>query len=116
MQRYQQEQLSSSKTLHQEYERQENFIKKNIALSLSTSGEKERLKQLLKQRLMESGWREEVKQYAKQMVREKGRIDDYSTENLLSDITPKARELVPDPTKEEILKQVRNFIEENNFV
>jgi enhancer of yellow 2 transcription factor len=113
MQHYQQEQ---SKKLHQEYERQENFIKKSISLSLSTTGERERLKQLLKQRLMESGWKEEMKQYAKQIVREKGRIDDYSTENLLSDITPKARELVPDSTKEEILKQVRNFIEENNFV
>jgi len=78
---------------------------------LVESGEKERLKQLLTNRLVECGWKDEMKQYCKEVIRNKG-SDKFTLDELVADITPKGRSTVPDNVKAELLKRIRAFLKD----
>lgn len=106
----------SAQELRAERQQREKMMKNAIYENLVISGEKERLKQLLKQNLMECGWNEKLKVYAKQVVREKGSFEELTTDELVSAITPKARDMVPDEIKEQMLHNIRDFIEKNHLV
>ncbi|CAA3029984.1 transcription and mRNA export factor SUS1, partial [Olea europaea subsp. europaea] len=54
------------------------------------SGEKERLKELLRERLIECGWRDEMKALCRAHARNKGR-KSVSVDDLVHVITPKGR-------------------------
>lgn len=76
---------------------------------LVQSGEKEKLKEHLRCRLIESGWRDQLKIHAKEVVRQKG-LEKVKLEDLVKDITPKGRALVPDSVKRELLAKIKQFI------
>lgn len=84
-------------------------VRAAINQQLIESGEKERLKELLRQRLVESGWRDQLKAECKKIVQEKG-VDKITVEELVSQITPKGRSLVPDAVKKELLQKIRAFL------
>lgn len=68
-----------------------------------------RLKELLRQRLVECGWRDELKKHCKEVVKSKG-MEQITVEELVSEITPKGRALVPDAVKKELLQRIRGFL------
>ena len=80
-----------------------------IEQRLVETGEKERLKEHLRNRLIESGWREELKLEAKQVVDKKG-LNNVTLEDLVKDITPKGRASVPDAVKKELLVKIQDFL------
>ncbi|XP_077447352.1 transcription and mRNA export factor ENY2 [Stigmatopora argus] len=72
-------------------------------------GEREKLKELLKTKLVECGWKDQLKAHCKDVIREKG-LDHVTVEDLVTEITPKGRALVPDSVKKELLQRIRAFI------
>ena len=84
-------------------------MKTLITQRLVESGEKERLKEHLRARLIESGWRDQLKMEAKEIVKEKG-LERIKLEDLVQDITPKGRALVPDAVKRELLAKIKDFL------
>lgn len=65
-----------------------------------------RLKELLRRRLVECGWRDQVKLICKDLIKEHGH--DITYDKLLSMVTTKARTLVPDSVKKELLQKIKN--------
>ncbi|XP_078481435.1 transcription and mRNA export factor ENY2 [Ciona intestinalis] len=87
----------------------DNQMRSAINQQLVETGEREKLKELLRVRLAECGWRDQLKQLCKEIVRERG-LEHVSVDDLVQDITPKARQLVPDTVKKELLQKIRNFL------
>ena len=83
--------------------------KTTIEQRLVETGEKERLKEHLRTRLTESGWREELKLHAREVVRARG-LNNIKHEDLVKEITPKGRALVPDVVKKELLIKIQAFL------
>jgi enhancer of yellow 2 transcription factor len=71
-----------------------------------------RLKELLKKKLSECGWKEEIKKYTKNIIKSKG-ISSITLNDLIQEITPKAREKVPSDIKAEVLGKIKDFVEKN---
>ena len=71
--------------------------------------ERERLKQLLRERLIECGWRDELKERYKRVVKERG-FENVTADELAREIAPLGRATVPDAVKAELLKNIRTFL------
>ncbi|XP_014670040.1 PREDICTED: transcription and mRNA export factor ENY2-like isoform X2 [Priapulus caudatus] len=84
-------------------------MKEKINQKLIETGEKERLKELLRTQLIECGWRDELKVHAKEIVKERG-IENVTVDNLIAEVTPKARASVPDAVKKDLLQRIRTFL------
>ncbi|EGZ14821.1 hypothetical protein PHYSODRAFT_354729 [Phytophthora sojae] len=95
---------------HAARQRQDEQVKARISEWLVQSGEKERLKQLLRLKLVECGWRDEMKLHCKEVIRNKG-IDQVTVEDLIEEITPKGRASVPEDVKNDLLEKIKAFIE-----
>jgi len=63
------------------------------------------LKELLRRRLVECGWRDEVKLISRELIKEHGH--DITYDALLSTVTTKARSIVPDSVKKELLQKIK---------
>mmetsp|Transcript_3883 Transcript_3883/g.5083 ORF Transcript_3883/g.5083 Transcript_3883/m.5083 type:complete len:83 (+) Transcript_3883:189-437(+) len=77
---------------------------------LIETGEKERLKEILRQKLVECGWRDELKEYCKEVIRSKG-LEKITVDELVAEITPRGRATVPDEVKTELLQHIRKFLQ-----
>lgn len=64
-------------------------------------------------RLIECGWRDELKAHCKDIVKKKG-LENVTVDDLVADITPKGRALVPDDVKRELLARIRTFLAQQN--
>eukprot|EP00300_Choanocystis_sp_HF-7_P027099 c32166_g1_i1.p1 GENE.c32166_g1_i1~~c32166_g1_i1.p1 ORF type:complete len:141 (-),score=29.71 c32166_g1_i1:61-483(-) len=84
-------------------------VRAAINQKLIESGEKERLKDLLRTRLVECGWRDDLKAYCKEVIKNKG-LNHITVEELVADITPRGRATVPDAIKAELLQKIRKFL------
>ncbi|XP_016747894.1 transcription and mRNA export factor ENY2 isoform X2 [Gossypium hirsutum] len=73
------------------------------------SGEKERLKELLRERLLECGWIDEMKALCRAFTRKKGR-NNVTVDDLVHVISPKGRSSIPDSVKAELLQRIRAFL------
>ncbi|XP_018618407.1 transcription and mRNA export factor ENY2-like isoform X2 [Scleropages formosus] len=67
------------------------------------------LKELLRARLIECGWKDQLKAHCKDVIREKD-SEHVTVEDLVAEITPKGRALVPDSVKKELLQRIRAFL------
>ncbi|XP_052166012.1 transcription and mRNA export factor ENY2 isoform X1 [Oryza glaberrima] len=76
---------------------------------LVESGEKEKLMELLRERLVECGWRDEMKALCRAYARKKGR-NNVTVDDLIHVITPKGRASVPDSVKAELLQRIQSFL------
>jgi enhancer of yellow 2 transcription factor len=77
---------------------------------LIETGEKERLKDMLREKLIQSGWRDNLKDECKDLISKKG-LDKITVDELVAQITPKARATVPEEVKAELLKSIRKFLQ-----
>ncbi|GAA52463.1 enhancer of yellow 2 transcription factor homolog [Clonorchis sinensis] len=71
-----------------------NEIKNKISDLLMKTGERERLREFVENRLVETGWNDKVKQACKEYIRSKG-VDNITVEEVVQAITPSARQIVP---------------------
>ncbi|XP_002407540.3 transcription and mRNA export factor ENY2 [Ixodes scapularis] len=76
---------------------------------LVSSGERDRLKELLRTRLVECGWRDELRAHCKEVLRERD-VETTTVDDLVAAVTPKGRASVPDSIKRELLHQIRTFL------
>jgi enhancer of yellow 2 transcription factor len=106
--------MSTLASLESERREKENRARTSMYEKLTNSGEKDRIKEMLRQRLIQCGWRDELKKYTKELVKGKESLDDLTVDNLVAEITPKARDAVPDEIKVEVLHAIRSFIERND--
>eukprot|EP00941_MAST-03F_sp_MAST-3F-sp1_P000732 g732.t1 len=88
-------------------------VRATINQKLIDSGEKERLKLFLRERLVECGWRDDLKEYCKDMIRNKG-LEKITVEELVQEITPRGRATVPDSVKGEIQERIRKFLSDQD--
>jgi len=93
----------------QEKKMRDAQMRATINQKLIETGERERLKELLRTRLIECGWRDQLKAYCKEVVRQKG-LEHITVDDLVAEITPKGRALVPDQVKKELLQRIRAFL------
>lgn len=96
----------------QERKQRDAQMRASINQKLVESGERERLMELLRTRLIECGWRDQLKAYCKEIVRQKG-LEHVTVDDLVNEITPKGRALVPDQVKKELLQRIRTFLAQN---
>uniref|UniRef100_A0A452V2F6 Transcription and mRNA export factor ENY2 n=1 Tax=Ursus maritimus TaxID=29073 RepID=A0A452V2F6_URSMA len=67
------------------------------------------LKELLRAKLIECGWKDQLKAHCKEVIKEKG-LEHVTVDDLVAEITPKGRALVPDSVKKELLQRIRTFL------
>ena len=86
-------------------------VKKSIIeKKLEETGEKQRLEAYLRQKRVECGWKDELKKYCLQIIRSKG-LEQINLEELVEELLPKGRALVPTNVKEDLLTQIKAFLE-----
>uniref|UniRef100_A0A2K5KN12 Transcription and mRNA export factor ENY2 n=3 Tax=Cercopithecidae TaxID=9527 RepID=A0A2K5KN12_CERAT len=64
-----------------------------INQKLIETGERERLKELLRAKLIECGWKDQLKAHCKEVIKEKG-LEHVTVDDLVAEITPKGRGFV----------------------
>eukprot|EP00127_Corallochytrium_limacisporum_P003180 Clim_evm29s147 gene=Clim_evmTU29s147 len=87
----------------------EGFSKEQIMHKLEQSGEKERLKEKLRKRLVESGWRDRLKQDCIVSLKQKD-TEQITLEQLVAELTPKARASVPDDIRASLVHDIREYL------
>ncbi|XP_072936648.1 enhancer of yellow 2 transcription factor-like [Epargyreus clarus] len=76
---------------------------------LVLSGDRERFKELLRRRLIECGWKDQVRMLCRDMVKE-SEMGSITFDVLVTRVTPKARALVPDTVKKELLQKIKTHL------
>ncbi|XP_047333079.1 transcription and mRNA export factor ENY2-like [Impatiens glandulifera] len=84
-------------------------LQETINIKLIESGEKERLMELLRERLIDCGWKDEMRTLCRAFIKKKGR-NDVTVDDLIHVITPKGRATIPDSLKAELLQRIRTFL------
>mmetsp|Transcript_22602 Transcript_22602/g.31852 ORF Transcript_22602/g.31852 Transcript_22602/m.31852 type:complete len:101 (-) Transcript_22602:231-533(-) len=84
-------------------------VRASIREKLVQSGEKQRLKELLAERLSECGWRDNLKENCKNAIKNKG-LDKITVEELVAEVTPTGRATVPEKVKAELLQHIKDFL------
>ncbi|KAK5579325.1 hypothetical protein RB653_009007 [Dictyostelium firmibasis] len=87
-------------------------LRSTIHQKLIESGEKERLKVLLKSKLVEGGWRDEVKVACREHIKN-NQNENFKIEDLIALITPTAKKKVPPQVKADLIKRIRKFLGPN---
>lgn len=64
----------------------------------------------MRQKLIECGWKDELKRFCLAIIRQKG-LEQVSLEDLVEELMPKGRALVPTAVKEDLLNKIKTFLE-----
>ena len=65
----------------------------------------------LVEKLEESGWKDQVKMCCKDVVKERG-LEKITVEDLVQEVAPKGSRLVPDEVRNDLLIDIKKFLEE----
>ena len=103
--------MSNNNTMLERRKKDEQ-VRATIHQKLIDTGEKDRLKNLLRAKLEECGWRDELKNYCKEVIKNKG-LEKITVEELVAEITPRGRATVPSAIKAELLQRIRKFLTQN---
>jgi enhancer of yellow 2 transcription factor len=85
-------------------------VRASINAKLEETGEKDQLKELMRDRLVQCGWRDQLKSRCKEIIRAKG-LEKVTVEELVEEITPYGRSQVPEELRAEMLQRLRAFLE-----
>ncbi|XP_018568906.1 transcription and mRNA export factor ENY2 [Anoplophora glabripennis] len=77
-----------------------------VSLHLDINHGLDRVTELVQTRLIESGWRDQVKLACRKAILENGDKHIPTVDELIAQITPKARSMVPDAVKRELLHEL----------
>ena len=58
---------------------------------------------------MECGWRDQVRELCRKVIKERG-VNQVSVDDILEEVTPKGRALVPDTVKKELLLKLKTHL------
>jgi enhancer of yellow 2 transcription factor len=83
-----------------------------ITQRLEESGEKDRLTALLRAKLDECGWRDDLRAYCREVIARKGGLQNITVQDLIAEITPRARVTVPAKTKADLLARIDTFLDD----
>ena len=78
---------------------------------LVESGERERLRELLFERLDDTGWREDVKKKVKKYTDKRG-IENVALEDIVQELAPNASSLISEDIKRDLKKHIQSFLDE----
>ena len=78
---------------------------------LVESGERERLRERLFERLDDTGWREDVKKKVKKYTDKRG-IENVALEDIVQELAPNASSLISEDIKRDLKKHIQNFLDE----
>ncbi|RNA05288.1 transcription and mRNA export factor ENY2 isoform X2 [Brachionus plicatilis] len=92
---------------------QNNTIRNSINAKLIETGERERLREALQLKLVECGWTKEVTAHCQEIVKKRG-FENISIDELVAELVPKSRALVPNQVKKELLESIRLFLAKQN--
>lgn len=70
-----------------------------------------RVTELVHTRLVESGWRDQVKLACRKLLTDSNNANVPTVDELIGLVTPKARSLVPDAVKGELLHEIELIME-----
>ncbi|KAF4519153.1 hypothetical protein B566_EDAN008215 [Ephemera danica] len=87
-----------------------------ITAKMVESGEMDRWKELLRSRLVECGWRDQVRLLCRESLKQQGSIENITVDQIVAEITPKARGLVPDAVKIELLMKIKTFLQQETTI
>ena len=82
---------------------------------LRQSGEEARMETYLRQKLIECGWRDELKKLCKEIIRSKG-LERVTIEELVEELSVKARNSVPVQLKEDMLSKIKVYFEDEGLI
>eukprot|EP00617_Octactis_speculum_P024346 CAMPEP_0185754604 /NCGR_PEP_ID=MMETSP1174-20130828/13232_1 /TAXON_ID=35687 /ORGANISM="Dictyocha speculum, Strain CCMP1381" /LENGTH=104 /DNA_ID=CAMNT_0028432885 /DNA_START=36 /DNA_END=350 /DNA_ORIENTATION=- len=102
--------MAESSNIQEDRKRKDEAVRATIMQKLIETGEKERLKEMLREMLVECGWRDELREYCKEVIRSKG-LERITVDELVSQITPQGRATVPEKIKVELLQRIRKFLQ-----
>ncbi|KAG8467434.1 hypothetical protein KFE25_000750 [Diacronema lutheri] len=86
--------------------------KKSVEELLVDTGERDRLKEVLRTKLIECGWRDELKEHCKEVIRSKGK-EKITVDELTAEITPHGRATIPQDVKQDLLRRISKFVDDN---
>lgn len=89
--------------------------KRFLEEKLRDSGEEARLENYLRQRLIECGWKDDLKKLCKEIIRSKG-LERVTIEDLVEELTVKAKNSVPVQLKEDLLGKIRVYFEDEGLI
>ncbi|ENN76212.1 enhancer of yellow 2 transcription factor [Dendroctonus ponderosae] len=81
-----------------------------VNMHLDINNGLDRVIELVHTRLVESGWRDQVRLACRQLLTESGSSNISSVDELISTVTPKARSMVPDAVKRELLHEIEMIL------
>ncbi|VDD76668.1 unnamed protein product [Mesocestoides corti] len=87
-------------------------IRAKINELLNAKGEREKIRQLIEEKLIESGWNDRVKGACREFIRSKG-VDNVNIDDVIAAVAPSARGTVPPEVKAVVLDHLRKFLDKN---
>jgi enhancer of yellow 2 transcription factor len=84
-------------------------IKVVLSQQLTESGEKERLRDELRDKLVASGWRDDMEAHCRQLIAQRG-VEHVRGEDIVADLVPYAIERIPQHLRDEVQQRLRDFL------
>ncbi|ALC42883.1 e-y-2 [Drosophila busckii] len=78
------------------------------------TGDRSKIKDIMVNRLIECGWRDEVRLVCRDVLLQRGSSKSIPIEQLIPEVTARARTLVPDAVKKELLMKIRSILSQEN--
>ncbi|XP_075234433.1 enhancer of yellow 2 transcription factor-like isoform X2 [Lycorma delicatula] len=90
-----------------EKERHDSMAQTAIVV-MGCKGDYDRFKELLRRRLTECGWTDQIRIMCKDAIKERG--TSLTVDQLLEEVSPKARSVLPTTIKRELLQKVKEYL------
>ncbi|KAJ1835009.1 hypothetical protein IWW55_006504 [Coemansia sp. RSA 2706] len=86
-------------------------VREELLRRFKESGERERMQDILRNKLHASGWQDRVKDQCQRIIHDNGEaIETLTVDDIAEEVTPYARSSVPEDIKAEVLEEIRKFI------
>ncbi|GAB5373532.1 hypothetical protein AAMO2058_001760500 [Amorphochlora amoebiformis] len=77
--------------------------------NLIDSGEKDRIKEILRKKLVDAGWFEKLHAKCQDILKTKGQ-EKLTIHDLVKEIVPQGKQLVPEELKKEVIQKLEKFL------
>ncbi|KAL0083629.1 transcription factor e(y)2-domain-containing protein [Phycomyces blakesleeanus] len=87
-------------------------IRASVERQFVESGEKDRLLQLLKERLTDFGWNDRLYAHCRETILNR-KLENVTLDKLVNEASDYGRNTIHDSIKKEVLANIREFLDEN---
>lgn len=88
---------------------QNNRIQNSIKAKLIETGERERLRENLQEKLIKCGWTSEVTAQCRDIIKKQG-VENVTVDELVEELVPKSQSLIPNEIKKSSSKALEHFL------